>query len=204
VNSGASPLGYTSATPGPPPFLETLPVTRAAFAYAVQLHAGQLRSSDFAPFILHPLEVAQLLHGRGFDDEVIAAGLLHDAIEDTAATPADLRAGFGERVCELVRVVTDDPSIVDADERRRALREQVAGAGPEALAIFAADKLAKARELRATATRDPRSLGDPATRGRLEHYRASLVMLEREAPDLAYVGQLRFELWALLELPPRT
>jgi (p)ppGpp synthase/HD superfamily hydrolase len=168
----------------------------------VRLHAGQRRRSDSAPFILHPLEVAQLLHGRGFDDEVVAAGLLHDAIEDTEAMPADLRAAFGERVCELVRILSDDSSIADADERRRALREQVAEAGPEALAIFAADKLAKARELRATVTRDPAALEEPATRGRLEHYRASLAMLERHAPDLPYVAQLRFELWALRELPP--
>jgi (p)ppGpp synthase/HD superfamily hydrolase len=129
--------------------------------------------------------------------------LLHDAIEDTEATVADLRAGFGSRVCELVRVLSDDPSIADDAARRRALRDQVAGAGPEALAIFAADKVAKVRELRAAAARDPAALGDAAIQGRLEHYGASLTMLEREAPDLPYTGQLRFELWALRELPPR-
>ena len=187
----------------PPWFVEGLAVTRAAFDYAVALHAGQRRESDFAPFILHPLEVAMLLYNRGFDDEVVAAGLLHDAIEDTDATADDLRERFGDRVARLVEVVSDDPSIEDYDERKRRLREQVAAAGRDAQAIFAADKVAKARELRATATRDPAALGEPSIRRRLEHYQQSLEMLEQTAPDLPLVNQLRFELWALTELPPR-
>lgn len=177
-------------------------MTRAAFDYAAALHAGQRRDSDFAPFILHPLEVAVLLHNRGFDDEVVAAGLLHDAIEDTTATGEDLRERFGERVATLVMQLSDDPSVRDRAERKRRLREQVAAAGRDAQAIFAADKVAKARELRATVTRDPGAFADPTIRLRLEHYDESLKMLEREVPDLPLVRQLRFELWALAELPP--
>lgn len=186
----------------PPAFVEHLPVTRAAFAYAVALHEGQQRESDLAPFVLHPVEVAQLLHGRGFDDEVVAAGLLHDTVEDTDATPDDLRARFGDRVAELVACLSDDPTIADARERKRALREQVARAHPDAQAIFAADKVAKARELRATLARDPHAMEEPSIQLRLEHYDACLALLERAVPELPLVGQLRFELWALRELPP--
>jgi (p)ppGpp synthase/HD superfamily hydrolase len=178
-------------------------VTRAAFDYAAALHAGQQRDSDFAPFILHPLEVAALLHNRGFDDEVVAAGLLHDAIEDTDATADDLRERFGDRVAALVTQLSDDPAVEDRAERKLRLRQQVAAASKDAQAIFAADKVAKARELRATATRDPGAFADPAIRLRLDHYAESLKMLERESPDLPLVRQLRFELWALAELPPR-
>ena len=192
-----------SSTVTPPPFVSELAVTRAAYEYAAALHAGQRRDSDFAPFILHPLEVAVLLHNRGFDDEVVAAGLLHDAIEDTDATADDLRGRFGDRVATLVTQLSDDPSIADRAERKRLLRDQVAAAGRDAQAIFAADKVAKARELRATATRNPGAFADPAIRARLEHYRKSLHMLENAVPDLPLVRQLRFELWALRELPPR-
>ena len=69
--------------------------------------------------------------------------------------------------------------------------------------MFAADKLAKTRELRAQAARSRRVLDDPALRRRLEHYELSLAMLQREASDLAFVHQLAFELWALRMLPPR-
>lgn len=187
----------------PPPFVEGLPVTRRAFAFAVSLHAGQRRDSDFAPFILHPLEVAMLLHNRGFDDEVVAAGLLHDVVEDTDATTDGLREQFGERVARLVSDLSDDPAITDRAERKAALRAQVRAASADAQAIFAADKVAKARELRATVTRDPGAARDPAIELRREHYDASLRMLEQAAPNLPLVGQLRFELWALRELPPR-
>jgi len=143
--------------------------------------------------------VAVLLRNRGFDDEVVAAGLLHDLVEDTDTTPEDVRARFGARVAALVEALSDDPAIEDYAERKAALRERVAAAGPDALAIFAADKVTKARELRAKAARDPGALSDAA---KLEHYAACLELLEREAPDLPLVRQLRFELWALRELPP--
>jgi (p)ppGpp synthase/HD superfamily hydrolase len=134
----------------------------------------------------------------------VAVGLLHDVIEDAGATAEDLRARFGDRVADLVAALSDDPAIEDPRERKRALREQVARAGRDAQAIYAADKVAKARELRATVTRDPAAPRDPAIARRLEHYEQSLEMLEHEAPDLPLVRQLRFELWALRELPPRS
>ncbi|HEV2815367.1 MAG TPA: HD domain-containing protein [Solirubrobacteraceae bacterium] len=185
-----------------PPFISDLPLTCEALQFAVAHHEGQRRESDAAPFILHPLEVAVLLRNRGYDDEVVAAGLLHDAIEDTDATVEDLREHFGPRVCELVRALSDDASIEGYAKRKAALREQVARSGPEAAAIFAADKVAKVRELRARLTRDPRALDDPVLRQRLEHYEASLAMLDERLPEHPLPRQLRFELWALRTLPP--
>jgi (p)ppGpp synthase/HD superfamily hydrolase len=130
---------------------------------------------------------------------VVAAGLLHDAVEDTQATADDVRERFGDRVAALVTALSDDPGITGYEERKAALRERVAAAGPDAQAIFAADKVAKARELRAKVARDP---GAAADEQKLRHYEESLAMLEREAPDLPLVRQLRFELWAMRELPP--
>ncbi len=185
-----------------PPFIADLPLTCEALAYAVERHEGQRRDSDAAPFILHPLEVAVLLRNRGLPDRVVAAGLLHDAIEDTGATVADLRDRFGEDVAALVEALSDDESIEDYAERKAALRAQVESAGDEAAAIFAADKVTKVRELRATLTREPGAIGEPQVQRRLEHYEASLEMLERVLPDHALPRQLRFELWALRTLPP--
>lgn len=182
-----------------PPFIADLPVTCRAYEYAEAAHGEQTRESDAAPFILHPLEVAVLLANRGFDDEVVAAALLHDAVEDTEATIADLREHFDDRIADLVSALSDDGSIAGYGARKAALRERVARAGADALAIFAADKVAKARELRATVVRNP---GRPLDEEKLEHYERSLEMLEEHAPDLALVRQLRFELWALRHLPP--
>lgn len=158
---------------------------------------------DHAPFILHPLEVGALLSGRGFDDEVVAAGLLHDAVEDTGAGVEDVRLRFGDWVAGIVAELTEDREIADYGERKAALRAQVADAGADAHAVYAADKVVKARELRAQAARAERLLDEPDLRRRLEHYQRSLEMLESVAPELPLVRQLAFELWALKALPPR-
>ena len=109
-----------------PPFLADRPGLRDAVRWATELHAPQRRDMDRAPFVLHPLEVAALLSGRGFDDDVIAAGLLHDVVENSEATVEDVRARFGERTATIVAALTEDDGIEDYDERKAALRDRAA------------------------------------------------------------------------------
>jgi hypothetical protein len=101
-------------------------------------------------------------------------------------------------VAALVAAVSDDPSIEDDAERKAALRGQVAGAGDEAAAVFAADKVSKARELRARARHGRFQRSDE---GKLGHYRASLEMLSESIPSHQLVEQLREELGAVHGLP---
>src|SRR5687768_8067799 len=98
---------------GPPPFLIGRPLTTAAWEWAADRHDNQVRKVDCAPFILHPLEVAALLRGRGYDDDVVAAGLLHDVVEDTDAELSEVRRIFGGRIAAIVAAVTEDPAIED-------------------------------------------------------------------------------------------
>ena len=186
-----------------PPFVEGRPVTRRALQWARELHAGQVREVDRAEFILHPLEVGALLSGRGFEDDVVAAGLLHDAVEDTDVEIDEIRARLGERVAHIVAAMTEDAGISNYDERKSALRRAVGEAELDVQAVYAADKVVKARELRAQAAHAARMLDQPDVRRRLEHYELSLAMLETAAPELPLVRQLSFELWALRTLPPR-
>jgi hypothetical protein len=185
-----------------PPFVAGRPLTGAALLWAAALHRHQRRAVDQAPFILHPLEVAAMLSGRGYDDEVIAAGLLHDTVEDTDATLDELRARFGERVARIVDSVSEDPSVEDYVARKAALRDRVAVADADAHAVFAADKVVKARELRAQAAHAEALLDDPELHRRLEHYEHSLEMLQSVTHDDPIVQQLAFELWTLRRLPP--
>ncbi len=166
------------------------------------MHADQRRAVDHAPFVLHPLEVAALLNGRDYGDDVVIAGVLHDIVERTDATVADIERRFGPRVASIVSAVTEDPSILDVELRKSALRSQVAAADAQAHAVYAADKVAKMRELRAEATRNATWHEDGQLRHRLAHYERSLDMLLEVAPQLALVRQLDFELWALSALPP--
>jgi (p)ppGpp synthase/HD superfamily hydrolase len=183
-----------------PSFVAELPITRAALDFAAARHDGQRRDTDGAPFILHPLEVAQLLRGRDYPDEVIAAGVLHDVIEDTDVRTGELRERFGDVVTELVVSVSEPEGEGTYAERKAALRERVAAASADAAAVFAADKVAKAREFRLGLVR----AGDAAEvdGDKLDHYWACLELLERRLGHVPLVRQLRFELEALALLPP--
>lgn len=184
-----------------------LPQTRAALKYAERQHACQRRKVDGVPFIEHPIEVASLLYYAGATDDVIAAGLLHDTIEKTSTQEADLRGRFGPEIATLVMAVSEDESISGYQRRKSALRRQVALAGPDALMVFAADKVSKARELtRESASSDgPRSIATAATprRRRLVHYQLCLALLERLLADSPLVGMLRTELEKLSTVPSR-
>ena len=151
-----------------------LPMAHAAVRFARVRHAGQRREIDHAPFIAHPIEVGCLLHADGQPDEIIAAGLLHDILERTATTSAELQRRFGAQIARLVESVSDDPSLGDYKSRKRELRDRIAHADPGTRAVFAADKIAKVREL---ALLPARQLNKPKNRAKLAHYRASLEML---------------------------
>ena len=181
-----------------PTSTQELPKTAAALEYSAQLHAGQLRKADRAPFIDHPHEVAALLYGAGAPDDLIAAGALHDALEQTPITAFDLRRRFGSKIAALVVTVSEDTGITGYAQRKAALREQVAAADDEALMLFAADKISKVRELRHAPP--PRlALGERRKRRRQRaHYRRSLTLLRARLPDSPLVEQLGGE---LAELP---
>jgi (p)ppGpp synthase/HD superfamily hydrolase len=181
-----------------PDFGRRLPNTRAALEFADERHAGQRREADDSPFVMHPIEVATILHEAGYPDDVIAAGALHDVLENTETRPRDIADRFGSRVALLVTAVTENSAIENEADRKAALRFQVARAGEKAAAIFAADKISKVRELRLRGSRGPL---DRASREKLAHYEASLEMLAEEMPGYELVEQLRLELDAVRALP---
>lgn len=178
-----------------------LPKTRAALEYAKRQHAGQRRSSDGAAFIEHPLEVGWLLYRAGAPDHVIAAGVLHDVLEKTDVSGGELSARFGPRIAHLVRAVSEDQTISGYKRRKAALRQQAAAAGPEALIIFAADKVSKIGELRAAlseATLRHESIADSLVPPRrLAHFRHCVGMLEERLDDSPLVHQLGMALTGL-------
>jgi (p)ppGpp synthase/HD superfamily hydrolase len=159
--------------------------------FARARHAGQHREIDHAPFIAHPIEVGRLLCRDGQDDAIIAAGVLHDVLEKTATSSAELHRHFGARIARVVESLSDDPSLGDYQSRKRDLRERVAHADPGTRAVFAADKIAKVREL---ATLPAWQLNKPKNRAKLAHYRASLETLRRVDGNTPVIHRLDAEL----------
>jgi guanosine-3',5'-bis(diphosphate) 3'-pyrophosphohydrolase len=84
---------------------DDLALIRSAWEFSIQKHEGQRRASGEA-YIGHPLEVAQVLAELKMDATAIAAGLLHDAVEDTDVTATDIAKRFGEQVAHIVEGVT--------------------------------------------------------------------------------------------------
>ena len=85
--------------------IDTEALLASAFDFAYQLHEGQFRASG-EPYIIHPVAVADLLRDIGASAAVIAAGFLHDVVEDTQVTPEQIELHFGPEVRTLVEGVT--------------------------------------------------------------------------------------------------
>ena len=83
-------------------------ILNKAIVYAVKAHNGQVRKGTQVPYILHPLEAASIVGTLTTDEEVIAAAVLHDVVEDTAATTECIQEAFGERIAALVAAESEN------------------------------------------------------------------------------------------------
>jgi len=84
---------------------DDLELVKKAYDYSLHVHSGQTRASG-EPYLVHPLEVALVLAEMKMDPVAVAAGLLHDSVEDTSVTIVDIRKEFGEQVAHIVEGVT--------------------------------------------------------------------------------------------------
>jgi len=108
-----------------------------AILRAAQAHAGQRRKGSRAPYVVHPIEVVKRLADLGVTDvAVLAAGALHDVVEDTEVTLDEVRSEFGDRIAELVDEMTHDL----AREDKVAYLEAFERRSPESLALKLVDR----------------------------------------------------------------
>ena len=92
-----------------------------AYVYAMQKHGSQMRASG-DPYFSHPLEVAAILTDLRLDDATIAVALLHDTIEDTDATRAEIDSLFGEEIGKLVEGLTKIKRLDLVSRKRQSRR----------------------------------------------------------------------------------
>ncbi|MGA3010628.1 MAG: bifunctional (p)ppGpp synthetase/guanosine-3',5'-bis(diphosphate) 3'-pyrophosphohydrolase [Terracidiphilus sp.] len=97
---------------------DDIALIRKAWEFSAQHHRGQMRASG-EPYIIHPLEVAEVLAEMKMDSTSIAAGLLHDSVEDTPATNEEIAARFGDQVAHIVEGVTNIDKIEFANREDR-------------------------------------------------------------------------------------
>jgi (p)ppGpp synthase/HD superfamily hydrolase len=115
---------------------------KKAAMFADERHAGQKRMFSGEPYIVHPLAVADLVEASGASEAVIAAAILHDVIEDTGVSAAELEAEFGPEVAGLVVEVTNvfrSASGSPRAERKAKERARLSAISPSAMTIKVAD-----------------------------------------------------------------
>lgn len=119
---------------------------RGAAYFSAARHAGQTRKDGRTPYISHPVTVANILAREGGveDHEVIAAGLLHDTIEDTDTTHRELVERFGRRVADMVLELSNPPGLSGDEAKAKQLQ---ANYSPGAATVKIADKTANVRDI---------------------------------------------------------
>ena len=124
-----------------------LGVIERAIAFATQAHEGQFRKGTKRPYIVHPLEVGQIVATMTDDEEIISAAILHDTIEDCeGVTRETICQEFTERVAHLVVQESEDKSKTWM-ERKGATIEHLKKAPKEVQMIGLADKLSNMRDI---------------------------------------------------------
>lgn len=120
-----------------------------AIRFAAERHRDDRRKGETAaPYINHPIAVAEQLaaHGLGEDVELLMAAMLHDVIEDTDATFEDLRAAFGARVAGIVQEVSDDKSL-EKEARRQKVVDTIAHKSHAARLVKLSDLIANVHDV---------------------------------------------------------
>lgn len=138
-----------------------------AIEFAARAHRTQVRKGSDTPYISHPYSVGLMLARAGFDAEVVAAGILHDTIEDTPVTLDEIREEFGDRVASIVEGCTEPDRAASWEERKEHTIEYLRTATHEVRSVACADKLHNL----STVADEYRGLGD-AIWGRFKRGRA--------------------------------
>ena len=123
-----------------------------AIVFAVRAHAGTERRGKGFPYIVHPMEAVEIVATMTRDQELLAAAVLHDTVEDTDTTVEQIRTEFGDRIASLVASESDImPEGVSEEDswhaRKQAAIDRLARASHDAKVVALGDKLSNMRAI---------------------------------------------------------
>ncbi|MBQ8486976.1 MAG: HD domain-containing protein [Prevotella sp.] len=123
-----------------------------AIVFAVRAHAGTERRGKGFPYIVHPMEAVEIVATMTNDQELLAAAVLHDVVEDTDTTVDDLRREFGDRIASLVEAESDhmgpgESGAASWRARKQAAVDRLARASRDAKVVALGDKLSNMRAI---------------------------------------------------------
>lgn len=124
------------------------------------------------PILFHDIRVGVYLYENNYSDEIVLAGLLHDALEFSEITEKMLKENFGEKVLEIVKANSKDRKISDSDERIEENIRRCVESGEEALIVKMADILDSFKHYTAT-----------QNESELEYCRKTMEMIKKHKPE---------------------
>ena len=117
-------------------------IKEKAKKFAIKAHMGQVRKSEpDKPMIMHPISVGMMLEEYGYDDQVVAAGYLHDVVEDTKYTIEDIEKEFGQEIANLVMGASEPDKSLSWEERKKHTIEETKTLPLRNKLIVCADKI---------------------------------------------------------------
>jgi (p)ppGpp synthase/HD superfamily hydrolase len=125
-----------------------LDIIEQAIEFATTAHDGQYRKATKIPYITHPMTVGMILLKNGYSEQIIAAGILHDTVEDTDITLDQIRENFGEHIADIVRGATEENKQLSWEERKEATLRHIAKESKDVCLVVCADKLHNLRSIR--------------------------------------------------------
>ncbi len=152
-----------------------------AILFAAQAHYGQCRKGTKIPYIVHPLNTAKILIETGCPEDVVAAAVLHDTVEDTPASLEDIRRRFGETVARIVEGASEPDKEKPWEQRKEHTIEFLRSAPEAVLLVSCADKIENLEAIREDLGRVGEELWSRFRRGRDKqawYYRTVLAVLE--------------------------
>lgn len=141
-------------------------IKNQAKEFAIKAHEGQIRKADPSkPYIVHPMNVAEILKNYGYDDHIIAAGYLHDVVEDTNYTLQDIEDAFDKDISSLVAAVSETDKTLSWEERKQRMINNLKETDLRNKVIACADKIDNIESLTELLTRKGISAFDSFKRG---------------------------------------
>ena len=123
-------------------------IKEKAKLFAIHAHMGQIRKNEpDKPMIIHPISVGQLLESFGYDDNVVAAGYLHDVVEDTKYTIEDIEKEFGIDIATLVMGASESDKTLSWEERKKHTIDETKKLPLRNKLVICADKINNLEDL---------------------------------------------------------
>ena len=175
-------------------------IIEEAINFAAKAHDGQNRKSTDIPYISHPFAVGMILQQSKCSDEVIAAGILHDTLEDTSVTSEELSKHFGDKVTKLVKLHPQPDKSLPWKERKQHTINALKSAFIEEIQVITADKLHNLKSIRADIELQGEVVWDRFNRGKRDQhwYYSNIVkaLLPRKK-EFKLIGKLEKEVKAV-------